>query len=145
MALVRAAMAQHGMAVFTNEQTSGKGQRERTWISEPGSNIAISIVIEPAMLDPKRPFLLGMATALAVHDLLSGYIFEGLSIKWPNDLYWNDRKAAGILIENVWQGSEWKFAIVGIGINVNQSDFGTLRGKAVSILQITGKKQDPLA
>jgi BirA family biotin operon repressor/biotin-[acetyl-CoA-carboxylase] ligase len=137
-------MAHHGLAVFSKDQTRGKGQREKEWLSAPGNNIALSVVIEPLMPEASRPFLFSMATALAVYDLLADLIKDNLSIKWPNDLYWNDRKAAGILIENQWQGGEWKFAVIGIGINVNQSDFGSLDNKAVSILQITGKENDPL-
>ena len=144
MGMVRAAMAHHGMAVFAREQTKGKGQREKEWISEPGSNIALSMVIEPEIAETARAFLLSMSAALAVLDLVSEYITDGLSIKWPNDLYWNDRKAAGILIENLWQGTEWKFAVVGVGINVNQTEFGPLTGKAVSIKQVTGRSNDTL-
>src|SRR5947208_8454478 len=101
MGLVRAGMAQHGAAVFTHQQTRGRGQRNREWLSQGGRNIAMSIVIEPNGLPPLEPFLLSMMTAVAVHDLCSDHLDDEIKIKWPNDIYWRDRKAAGILIENV--------------------------------------------
>jgi len=145
MGLIRAAMARHGAAVFAREQTRGKGQRNRSWASQKDQNIALSLVLEPQALDPSLPFLLSMAVALATADLYRQLVPEDISIKWPNDLYWRDRKAAGILIENLWQGRQWNFAVAGIGININQTDFGELQGKAVSLRQITGRSEDPEA
>jgi len=145
MGLVREAMAQHGTAVFTHEQTEGKGQRNRQWTSEKNQNIALSLVIEPGTLNCSHLFLLSMTIASVLHQFLSRYVKNDLKIKWPNDIYWRDRKAAGILIENVWQGNEWRYAVVGIGININQTDFGDLAMKAISLKQITDEKYDPLA
>jgi BirA family biotin operon repressor/biotin-[acetyl-CoA-carboxylase] ligase len=82
--------------------------------------------------------------AVAVREFFNGYATSDVTIKWPNDIYWRDRKAAGILIENAWQGAEWKFSVVGIGININQTDFGTLRSKAISLKEITGKHFEPV-
>lgn len=141
MGLARAGMAQSGAVVFTHEQTRGKGQRNRQWASQKDMNIAMSIVIEAKIL-PSEIFLLSMMTAVSVQKFFSNYVADDVKIKWPNDIYWRDRKAAGILIENVWQGNEWKFAIIGIGININQTDFGELNSKAVSLKQITGKHFD---
>src|SRR3954464_2647230 len=138
MGKVRAGMAQHAMAVFTMEQTNGKGQRDKSWISEPGQNIALSLVIEPETHFPAL-FLLSMAMAVGTVLFFRKYVADDVSIKWPNDLYWRDRKAGGILIENVWQGGIWKFAVVGIGININQARFDLLT-QAVSLKQITGKE-----
>jgi BirA family biotin operon repressor/biotin-[acetyl-CoA-carboxylase] ligase len=144
MGLARAGMAQHGLVVFTHEQTKGKGQRTKEWVSQRGQNIAMSVVIEPVNPQVSELFLLSMMAAVSVQKLLENYISDEIKIKWPNDIYWCDRKAAGILIENVWQGSEWKFAVIGIGINVNQTEFGELGLKAVSLKQITGKNFDPV-
>lgn len=144
MGLVRAGMAQHGAVVFTHEQTKGKGQRNKQWASERDKNIAMSIVIEPESLAPSQVFLLSMMAAVSVRDFFNSYATDDVTIKWPNDIYWCDRKAAGILIENLWKGSEWKFAVIGIGININQTHFGELNTKAVSLKQITGKDHDPL-
>jgi BirA family biotin operon repressor/biotin-[acetyl-CoA-carboxylase] ligase len=144
MGLARAGMAQHGTVVFTNEQTKGKGQRSKTWVSDRDQNVAMSAIVQAGNLSASQLFLLSMMTAVAVHQLLKNHIDEDIKIKWPNDIYWRDRKAAGILIENLWQGKEWKFAVPGIGINVNQTDFGELGSKAVSLKQITGKNFKPV-
>jgi BirA family biotin operon repressor/biotin-[acetyl-CoA-carboxylase] ligase len=85
-----------------------------------------------------------MAMALGTLNFFNNYTGNEALIKWPNDIYWRDRKAAGILIENIWQGNEWKYAVVGIGINVNQVDFGVLGSRAVSLKQITGKEYKPV-
>ena len=123
MGLARAGMAQHGMVVFTHEQTKGKGQRAKEWLSQTGQNIAMSIIIEPSKLKVSGIFLLSMMTAVALQEFFGNFVADETKIKWPNDIFWRDRKAAGILIENLWQGSEWKFTVIGIGINVNQTDF----------------------
>jgi BirA family transcriptional regulator, biotin operon repressor / biotin---[acetyl-CoA-carboxylase] ligase len=145
MGLVHAGMSQHGTAVFAQEQTSGRGQRSREWKSEPGSNIILSIILNlPGRLSSSQMFLLSKMTAVAAAGFFNNYTREGTVIKWPNDIYWNDRKAGGILIENVFHGNEWKQAVIGIGININQTSFGELDKKAVSLKQITGKDHDPL-
>lgn len=144
MGLVRAAMAQHGTVVFSKDQTKGKGQRNRQWVTLPGQNIAMSVIAEPSALSVNGLFILSMAMAVGSIRFLKQYIPDDVSIKWPNDLYWRDRKAGGILIENLWHGTFWKYAIVGIGININQTDFGVLLQKAVSLKQITGKEFDPV-
>jgi BirA family biotin operon repressor/biotin-[acetyl-CoA-carboxylase] ligase len=143
MGLARAGMAQHGTVVFTHDQTRGKGQRSKEWLSRKGQNIAMSVIIEPQSLPVSELFSLSMMTATAVQEFFEKLVKDEATIKWPNDIYWRDRKAAGILIENLWQGTEWKFAVVGIGINVNQTDFGELGSKAVSIKQITGQHYEP--
>ena len=144
MGLARAGMAQHGAVVFTHEQTKGKGQRTRKWISQKDMNIAMSLLAEPKNLKVSELFLLSMMAATGVRQLLLNIVGEDVKIKWPNDIYWRDRKAAGILIENVWQGAGWKFAVIGVGINVNQTDFGQLKSKAISLKEITGKHFEPV-
>jgi BirA family transcriptional regulator, biotin operon repressor / biotin---[acetyl-CoA-carboxylase] ligase len=145
MGMVHAGMAQHGAVVFTTHQTQGRGQRGKQWLSEEGSNLALSIVVEPYFLAPSEAFLLSMAIANGVWSFFNSYVAEYCSIKWPNDLYWQDRKAGGILIENVWQGGQWKFAIAGIGININQTRFPGLENRAVSLRQITGRQHELLS
>lgn len=139
MALAHEGMAQHGTLVFTTCQTRGKGQRTKSWESEPGKNIAMSLVVDPYFLPASEAFRLSMMAAVAVHETLTGIIGEETKIKWPNDIYWRDRKAAGILIENIFQGPRWAFAVIGIGLNVNQTAFNGLQN-AVSLKQITGKE-----
>lgn len=142
--LAHAGMAQSGTAVFAHHQTKGKGQRHRKWQGEPGQNIALSVILQPPGLALSQAFLLSMATAIGVQRFFTSYVGSETKVKWPNDLYWRDRKAGGILIENVVQGSEWKAAIIGIGININQTKFPNLDRRAVSLKQITGKDYSPV-
>ena len=130
---VHAGMAQHGTIVFAHHQTKGKGQHNRAWLADEGKNIAMSVILQPPGLALSQSFLISMATALGVQRFFSHYAGSETKVKWPNDLYWRDRKAGGILIENIVQGSEWKASIVGIGININQTAFENLENKAVSL------------
>ena len=139
MAQVHGGLAKHGMACFTKEQTAGKGQRGKSWSSEKGKNIAMSIVLDPKKLQIENHFHLSAAVANSCFDFFNSYAGDETEIKWPNDLFWRDRKAGGILIENKYQGKIWKFAVVGIGININQTDFTDFLTKPVSLKQITGK------
>ena len=139
MGLVHAGVAQHGTVVFTHYQNKGKGQRGKSWESEPGANLSFSIILQPHFLLPAQMFQLLAVTALSVRQVLEKYIGDEAKIKWPNDLYWRDRKTGGILIENVLRGTQWQWAIAGIGINVNQTTFGQLHNP-VSIKQIIGKE-----
>lgn len=143
MGQVHAGLASHGYAYFTHHQFAGKGQRGKTWISEPGENIALSIVLNTSYAKNQNPFLLSAAIALGTFDLLLDLLKTDVSIKWPNDLYWCDRKTGGILIENIYHGNEWKYAVAGIGINVNQTSFPD-GINAVSIKQVTGENFNTL-
>lgn len=138
MGLLHAGMAQHGIAVFAHEQTKGKGQRHKQWHSTPNENIILSVIIEPG-LSLSQQFLLSMCVAVGAHRFFAHYAGDEAKIKWPNDLYWRDRKAGGILIENVVNGMDWKYAVAGIGININQTGFEQMP-HAVSLKQITGKE-----
>jgi len=140
MAQASEGRAPHGTLFFAYEQWAGKGQRGRSWTSTPGENIVLSAVLEPLALQPSQAFSLSVCVALACHDLFSRYAGpESTSIKWPNDLYWNDRKAGGILIENHFQGDRWPLAIAGMGININQVEFSAMARNPVSLRQITGR------
>lgn len=145
MALVHDRVAQHGTCVFAHKQTGGKGQRQKTWSSAPGQNILMSIIVSPYGLAPSQQFSLSMAAILGVYHFFNHYAHSEVSIKWPNDLYWRDRKAGGILIENSMQGSAWQWSVIGIGLNINQTDFNKLNRRAVSLKQITGKTFEPVA
>jgi BirA family transcriptional regulator, biotin operon repressor / biotin---[acetyl-CoA-carboxylase] ligase len=151
MAQAAAGSAQHGTLYFAHDQWAGKGQRGRTWSSKPGENIILSAVLEPVALVSSQAFTLSACVALACHDLFSRYAgSEATRIKWPNDLYWGDRKAGGILIENSFRGDRWAFAVAGIGVNINQTDFSALSDlrpeetarNPVSLRQITGQSYD---
>jgi BirA family biotin operon repressor/biotin-[acetyl-CoA-carboxylase] ligase len=139
MQMVHARLANHGDVWFALEQTSGKGQRGKSWQSSRGENILLSIVLQPLFLVPMRSFLLNAAITLGVYDFYNKYAGRETRIKWPNDIYWRDRKAGGILIENIIRLESWLFAVAGIGLNINQVNFGEHLQKATSLRQITGK------
>jgi BirA family transcriptional regulator, biotin operon repressor / biotin---[acetyl-CoA-carboxylase] ligase len=145
MAQVRAGLATPGQAWRALKQTAGRGQRQKAWVSQPGENIIISIAMQP-YLPLQQQFLLSAAVGLGVYDFFSKLAGDETKIKWPNDIYWRDRKAGGILIENLVIGdgavaANWTWSIIGIGLNINQSSFPD-NVNAVSLLQITGKQWD---
>lgn len=129
--------ALHGDAYFAFEQTSGKGQFNKKWLSAKGENIILTLVLDTSKLLLLQQFVLNMAAAISVVQLFNKYTTEKIKIKWPNDIYCRDRKAAGILIENVIRG-KWQFAIAGFGININQISFPAELKNPVSLRQITG-------
>jgi len=124
----------HGTAIRADFQASGKGQMGETWQGESGENIYMSLVLE-LQLPAEKQFLVNMAVSLAVLHTLKTHLPKA-SIKWPNDIYNEGRKLAGILIENSLQGSLLTSSIIGIGINVNQKNFGPLT-KAASLFSFT--------
>jgi BirA family transcriptional regulator, biotin operon repressor / biotin---[acetyl-CoA-carboxylase] ligase len=142
MGMVHAGMASHGMAWFAQEQTAGRGQRGREWLSEPGQNIALSVVLDPLELKTDRHFALSMLVGLVCREFFETFSNGETFIKWPNDLYWRDRKAGGVLIENNYHGRIWRHAVVGIGININQVHFAAGAKNPVSLRQVTGKTFD---
>ena len=131
-----------GTAWFALEQTAGKGQRGKQWLSPPGENIMLTIALQPGMLPLSRQFMLSVTVALAAWDFFSKHAGDESGIKWSNDIYWRDRKAGGILIENVLRGNTWQYAIVGIGLNINQTTFPEHLPNPVSLRQITGRTWD---
>ena len=141
---VRSGTAQDGTVYFAMEQTKGKGQRGKTWNSIKGENLVLSTIQSNKGLKIENQFMLSCATSLACVDLLSKYAGDEFRIKWPNDLYWRDRKAGGMLIENIIKGSSWEKAIIGIGININQTSFPEMSNHPVSLKQISGKTFDPV-
>ena len=141
--------AQHGMAVFTHEQTAGKGQRGKNWVSQKDLNIALSILLNPYPLSVPDQFKLSVCIAVSAWDFFLKYAGDETKIKWPNDIYWRDRKAGGILIENIVQSSQstvgsWQWSVAGIGININQTDFDPNLPNPVSLKQITGIIHEPI-
>lgn len=112
-----------GTIIITDNQTAGKGQRGNTWEAEAGKNLTLSIVLKPHFLDISEQFFLNIIISLAIYDLFSQYINHGLSIKWPNDIYFYNNKLGGILIENSLKNNQLENVVVGIGLNINQSKF----------------------
>ncbi len=143
MGMVRDGVANHGGAWFSYEQTHGKGRRGKIWNAEKGKNIILSIAVTPGFLTVHQQFHLTVAVSLGCIDFFKKYTREGVKIKWPNDIFWNDRKAGGILIENVIKGNTWNWAVIGIGLNINQIEFNLETVfKPVSLREITGKDFD---
>ncbi|MEI6184389.1 MAG: biotin--[acetyl-CoA-carboxylase] ligase [Bacteroidota bacterium] len=147
--LIQENLAADGHTFFAHEQLSGKGQHGKQWKSEKSLNIIQSTVLDISFLPATKQFSLIATMAVAVHDFFSKYALHDSYIKWPNDIYWNERKAGGILIESstpIPQSSikAWKWAVVGIGLNINQVKFPDNLPNPVSLKQITGKDYDPV-
>jgi len=149
LAQIHANLSQAGTCYFAHEQTSGKGQRGKSWSTERGLNIMLSIVLKPDFLKPFQQFQLSASVAVASHGFFKNYANETLKIKWPNDLYWGNQKLGGILIENIITsksgGGNWDWAVVGIGVNINQTNFAADLKNPVSLKQITNKSFDQVA
>ena len=112
----------HGVVVATHFQKAGRGQRGNQWESAPGLNLLFSVILKPHFLEVQKQFLLSKAVALSLCDVIAD-IVSGVSIKWPNDIYVNDKKVAGILIEHSFSSAMLDTSIVGVGLNVNQAKF----------------------
>lgn len=120
--------------LYAGYQTAGRGQTGNGWESEKGKNLLCSILLPPN----KNLYLLNIAVSVAIVRMID----EPLTIKWPNDIYYHDKKLAGILLENAIVGSEIKYTIAGIGLNVNQTAFVSDAPNPISLRQITGKEYD---
>ena len=122
-------------------QTSGRGQRGNTWLSEPYKNLTFSIVVKRSFnIEPAKQFVINEMISLAIVDLLSGYGIDA-RIKWPNDIYVGDKKICGILIEHAVRGNLLAHSIIGVGLNVNQSNFDASLYNPTSMSLETGGKQ----
>ena len=125
------------IVVVADYQTAGRGQGSNSWESEPGKNLLVSVRVLPTMVPPKHQFILSEAGALAVGDALAAYT-DDITLKWPNDIYWHDRKISGTLIETTVSGMGLATCTFGIGINVNQQEFHSDAPNPVSLRQILG-------
>ncbi|WP_432709580.1 biotin--[acetyl-CoA-carboxylase] ligase [Pedobacter sp.] len=129
-----------GTVIMAEEQYAGRGQQQNSWLATPGQNLTFSLFLKPVFLAIKDQFKLNMAISIALNEALLPLVGKGISIKWPNDIFFGDRKLGGILIENIISGQNFKFSIIGIGINVNQQDFqAELESRAISTRQILHK------
>lgn len=131
----------HGFVVAATDQTAGRGQRGNFWEAEPGKNLTFSIMLRPDEIDAAHQFRISEAVALAVVEVLrrnlkEHVLPENVKVKWPNDIYVNDDKIAGILIENTLQGTRIQTSIAGVGINVNQTIFHSPAPNPVSMAQL---------
>ena len=127
-------------------QTAGRGQKGNSWESEAGKNLLFSILAHPKNLKVQEQFYISEAIALAVSDSVMASIgpeyAPDVSVKWSNDVYWNDFKMAGILIENILQGDRILDTVAGVGLDVNQEVFVSDAPNPISLKNITGREYD---
>jgi BirA family biotin operon repressor/biotin-[acetyl-CoA-carboxylase] ligase len=128
-----------GTIVIAKNQFKGKGQSTNKWESEPGKNLTFSIILYPGFIEISRQFEISKAISLGISDYLRKYL-DGVSIKWPNDIYVEKNKIAGILMEYSVQGNIISSGIIGIGLNINQDKFLSDAPNPVSLTQLTGAK-----
>lgn len=122
----------HGTVIMSGEQTAGRGQRGTSWAAEPYKNLIFTCFLEYDNLSVENQQAITHLVSLSLVSLLSE---EGLDakIKWPNDIYVNDHKIAGILIENQLESRRCRSSIIGIGMNVNQTEFGDLNATSMKL------------
>ncbi len=141
--LLRNESPSEGTLITTGFQTSGRGQAGNTWESTANKNILVTAILYPAFLNPEKQFVLTQIVSLSVCTTLDDYNHPHKAvIKWPNDIYVNNRKIAGILIKNNLAGNRIMNTIAGVGLNVNQDVFSSNAPLAVSLRQISGKETD---
>lgn len=129
--------------VVTDFQSSGKGQGNNVWQSEPGKNLLFSVALDMRCIKAENQFVLTQMVSVAMINVLKNYLpEEHLFIKWPNDIYFKDKKIAGILIKNEIKGMMLGTSIIGIGLNVNQESFDENIPNPISMKMITGKDYD---
>ncbi len=132
----------HGTVVAADHQTDGHGQGSNRWESAPYANILASLLLRPTTIAPSLQFTITQIVTLAICRLLDKYLHTPASIKWPNDIYINDKKICGLLIENSITATTIAISIVGIGLNVNQTEFLSDAPNPVSMRQIEGHDFD---
>ena len=118
--------------IYTFNQTAGYGQQKSKWISSPYKDLACSFAVKPT-INNSEIFLLNQITSIAVLNTLKHFCKEDIKIKWPNDILINNKKNAGILIENQFIGNKLETSIIGIGVNINSTHFGEVRFPATSL------------
>lgn len=125
--------------VLADYQTAGYGQQGNFWESEAHSNLLFSFILYPDFCQANQQFCLSQMISIAIKETLEKYV-SNISIKWPNDIYWKDKKICGILIDQDIIGTKIDLSIIGIGVNINQPHFKSNAPNPISLFQITGKK-----
>ncbi|MBR3521277.1 MAG: biotin--[Prevotella sp.] len=133
--------SQEDIVAVSDYQTRGKGMGTNRWESEPGKNLLFSILIHPTWIPVNQQYLLSMAEAVALCDTLRE-VTDDITIKWPNDIYWKDKKISGTRIDVNLSGGILADMVIGTGINVNQTEFLSDAPNPVSLKQITGREHD---
>ncbi|MEL7119406.1 MAG: biotin--[acetyl-CoA-carboxylase] ligase [Bacteroidota bacterium] len=132
-----------GTAILTFNQTKGRGQQGTSWQSAPYKNIATSIILYPTFLLPNQQSLLSQMISLAVKAFFEYYLTQKkVFVKWPNDIYVENKKIAGILIQNQISSKSINTSVIGIGINVNQESFSNELARATSLALETNNTFD---
>ena len=137
-----AALLPSGTVIYTPYQTAGRGQKGNSWESEDGKNLTFSLLLKRPPVKARDQFCLSEAASLAVVEALIAEAGERFTVKWPNDVYWQDKKICGMLIENSLDGTDIATCIIGIGINVNQERFLSDAPNPISLINITGREHD---
>jgi BirA family transcriptional regulator, biotin operon repressor / biotin---[acetyl-CoA-carboxylase] ligase len=128
-----------GLVVSSENQTHGRGYGKNIWESEPKKNLLFSVLLKPDFLSAENQFYLSMVVSLALYRTIEKIIgTKKLKIKWPNDIYYENKKMAGILIENTIAGLSISKSIIGVGLNVNQTTFSKEIPNPISIKNIIG-------
>jgi BirA family biotin operon repressor/biotin-[acetyl-CoA-carboxylase] ligase len=135
--LYKSEPVQEGTIIYTNFQTDGRGQVGNTWESEKDKNLLVSVMLYPLMVEPSDQFIISKSISLGICDFLRQHT-DNVSIKWPNDIYVNNDKIAGILIEASIIRNEIESVIAGVGLNINQRIFRSGAPNPVSLGMITG-------
>lgn len=142
MQLIDANKAQHGLTIVAQNQLKGKGQRGKIWVDEPGQSLLMSIIVTPNV-DISEQFAFNASVAVSIANVLQNMCPDSVvKIKWPNDIIINDKKAGGILIENILRGSKWTHCVIGIGINVLQDVLSPELINGTSIKMSSDKEVD---
>lgn len=133
-----------GTVLYADQQLAGRGQIGSQWQSPFGQNLLFSVILYPKFLLATQQFKLHQVVSLALYETLHPLLphSDALRVKWPNDLYYNDQKMGGILIENSLKGTSIQHTIIGIGLNVNQTDFSPELTRATSLQIATGNTHD---
>ena len=139
--LVREEQTEEGSVVIADYQTGGRGQMGNSWHAARGENLLLSLLLYPKGMKANEQFIISRIASLAVKNMLDQFT-DDIRIKWPNDIYWKDKKIAGMLIESDIQGKEILHSIIGIGVNLNQQLFPPALPNPVSLRQITGIAHD---
>jgi len=134
-------VCQDGDLVWAKNQTSGRGQRDKMWISNPKDSLTFSVYKTYDHFPTTNNFLISMAVSLGIINALQSFNIPNLCIKWPNDIMADNKKIAGILIENIFKKKDLKASIIGIGININQTEFHGLPN-ATSLAAVINKNLD---
>ena len=112
-----------GAVIVAREQTAGRGQANERWISEAGKNLLMSVVFYPSFISPQHLFQLSKTFSLGISDGVKKILGSEVKIKWPNDIYFDDKKLCGMLIENSIRNPSINHTVLGVGLNINQEIF----------------------